>query len=235
MALLVPVFHQKKRPARSLAVLGLFLVLGLVAASWAAWLFPGTVYNGLAAAYNFVFRAPLVPVEAAAAAGLSAADLLRFLDSVWLKFGWMAFPAGGPAHYLWRAAVLLASLGLSIAAVRRLGRQKETPTATSSPAWAGRLVALSATALALQLGAILRTALALGVPPQGRYLFPVIFPLALLFVLGLENLGAVFGPRAGRFLVAAFLVFEIVFFVFALWGLVAPAFHLTAAAPHPGI
>lgn len=235
LALLVPAFSiNKKRPARSLAVLGLFLVLGLVAASWAAWLFPGTVYNGLAAAYNFVFRAPLVPVEAAATAGLSAADFLRFLDSAWLKFGWMAFPAGGAAHYLWRAAVLLACLGLTVPAVRRLGRRKASSD-TPPPAWAGRLVALSAMALALQLAAILRTALALGVPPQGRYLFPAIFSLALLFVLGLENLGALFGPRAGRILVAAFLVFEAVFFVFALWGLIAPAFHLTAAAPHPGI
>jgi len=236
MALLLPAFSiKRKRPARTLALLGLFLVLGLAAASWAAWLFPGTVYNGLAAAYNFVFRAPLVPAETAAPAGLSAANFLRFIDSVWLKFGWMAFPPGGAAHYAWRAAVLLACLGPALLAVRRFGRRTAGPRENRYPAWAGRLVALSAAALALQLGAILRTALALGVPPQGRYLFPVIFPLALLFVLGLENLGALFGPRAGRLLVASFLVFEAVFFVFALWGLIVPAFHLTAAAPHPGI
>ncbi len=144
----------------------------------------------------------------------------------------MAFRrASGPLSLA--AAVLLASLGLSIAAVA--GSAGGTPVRyPARPVRPDASPRSAATALALQLGAILRTALALGVPPQGRYLFPVIFPLALLFVLGLENLGAVFGPRAGRFLVAAFLVFEIVFFVFALWGLVAPAFHLTAAAP-PGI
>jgi hypothetical protein len=238
-ALLLPALSVKKeRPARLLALLGLGLVLGLAVASWAAWLFPEAVYSGLRAAHNLILRAPLVPAEAAAGSGLAGAagpDLLRFLDSLWLKFGWMAFPEGGAVYYAWRAAAVLAAAGLLVMAAAGLVRRTAARSGNAPPAGSGRLIAFSAAALALQLAAILRTSLALGVPPQGRYLFPVIFPFALLFVLGLESLGDLFGRRTGKAVVAAWLVFEAVFLVFALWGLIAPAFHLTLRAPHPGI
>ncbi len=235
-ALLLPFFSGKRQgPARSPARIGLFLILALVGASWAAWFFPGTVYSGLSSVQNFLFRAPIVPVEAVARAGAAGPDLLRFIDSVWLKFGWMAFPAGGAVYYAWRAAAVLAVVGLLVLAAGRLVRRTAARAGDTPPAWSGRLIAFSAAAIAFQFAAILRTSLALQVPPQGRYLFPVIFPLALLFVLGLESLGDLFGRRTGRAVVAAWLVFEIVFFVFALWGLIAPAFHLTLRAPHPGI
>jgi len=234
--LLLPFFSLKREPpARSLAVLGSILTAALVAASWAAWLFPGPVFSGLRAVRGVLFSASIAPAEAALSVGASSPGLLRFLDSVWLKFGWMAFPSGGAVYYVWRAAVVLAVLGLLTLAARRIFRPRSAPPATPPSPWAGRLTAFAAAALALQLGAILRTSLALGVPPQGRYLFPAIFPLALLFVAGLESLGGLLGRRAGRVLAASFLIFEAIFFVYALWGLVAPAFHLTLLAPHPGI
>jgi hypothetical protein len=235
-ALLLPFFSGKReRPARSPARIGLFMILALIAVSWAAWFFPGTVFSGLSSVQNFLFRAPIVPAEAVARAGAAGPDLIRFMDSVWLKFGWMAFPAGGAVYYAWRAAAVLAIVGLFVLAARRLVRRTAASPGNTPPAWSGRLIAFSAAAIALQLAAILRTSLALQVPPQGRYLFPVVFPLALLFVLGLESLGDLFGRRTGRAVIAAWLVFEAVFFVFALWGLIAPAFHLTLRAPHPGI
>ena len=235
-ALLLPFFSGKReRPARSSARIGLFLIVALAAASWAAWFFPATVFSGLSSVQNFLFRAPIVPAEAVAGASAFGPDLIRFLDSIWLKFGWMAFPEEGAVYYAWRAAAVLAAAGLLVMAAGRLVRRTAARSGNTPPAWSGRLIAFSAAALALQLAAILRTSLALGVPPQGRYLFPVIFPLALLFVLGLESLGDLFGRRTGKAVVAAWLVFEAVFLVFALWSLIAPAFHLTLRAPHPGI
>ncbi len=236
MALLLPFFSLKRdRPARSLAIIGMSLFAALLVLSWAAWFFPGPVFRGLSTVQSFLFRAPITAAGTAAQSGGAGANLLRFVDSVWLRFGWMAFSAEAAVYFVWRAAVLLAFLGMLVLAGRRLLDRKTDPANHTSPGWTGRLIALSAAATALQLAALLRASFSLQIPPQGRYLFPVVFPVALLFVLGLEGLGDVFGRRAGRAAVAAFLGFEIIFFAFAVWDYLAPVFHLTVSAPHPGI
>lgn len=236
LALLLPLFSIRRgRPARSLTAAGLYLILTLAILSWAAWLFPGQIFSGLSTVKDYLLGTPAVPQGIASQAGGSWPNLLRFVDSIWLKFGWMAYSAGAVFYYVWRAAVALAILGMLLFAGRRLLRRSAGQSESSLTPRAGRLVALSVTAIAIQLAAILRTSFALHVPPQGRYLFPAIFPLAFLFVLGLESLGDVFGPRKGRILVSAFLIFEAAFFVVAVWGYVAPVFHLTLRAPHPGI
>ncbi len=109
-ALLLPLFSGKReRPARSPARIGLFMILALIVASWAAWFFPGTVFSGLSSVQNFLFRAPIVPAEAIARGrrrrALSPPLFGQHLAQVRLD----GVPGGGVVYYAWRAAAVLAS------------------------------------------------------------------------------------------------------------------------------
>ncbi|OGD18268.1 MAG: hypothetical protein A2W03_14095 [Candidatus Aminicenantes bacterium RBG_16_63_16] len=238
LAAVLPLFFWRRgRPLRSLAAAGLYLIFALVVLSWAAWFFSPQFFSGLKtiAAYFLDRSAPAGPAVGSGFAGLS---LLRFVDSFWLMFGWMAFSAADVGYLIWRMAGLLSLAGILVFAARRWIMKKPAGLAAAGlgeKPWTGRLVGYSAFAVGLQLAAILAAATATRITPQGRYLFPAIFPVAFLFVLGLESLGDLFGRRAGRALVAVFLVFEVIFFVFVVWGYIAPVFHLTVRAPHPGI
>jgi len=237
LALILPFFFLKRgQPARSLTLIGGSLLVTLVAASWAAWLLPVQVYSGLSAVREYFLRGLPQAVRLAAPPDFAARYFLRLLDSFWLKFGWMAFPAPGFFYYVWRTAALLSFLGILVLAGRRLlGFHQAGLPEKPGPARTGRLVGVCAAAVGLQLAALWVTSLPTQSFAQGRYLFPVIFPLALLFVLGLESLGDIFGRLTGRVFVAAFLIFEVIFFVLAVWSQIAPVFHLTVRAPHPGI
>lgn len=138
-------------------------------------------------------------------------EFLRTLfESFWALFGWMNIRLGN-GWYLSIAIVCLLSLaGLVLFAVRVIrGRNRLSPS---------QVTAL----LLLLLGLVLQMAIVVGgqlsvretlVPgslPQGRYLFPVIVPIATLFMLGLRELVS---PRYRHGLliasVAGFLLLDI--------------------------
>jgi hypothetical protein len=71
--------------------------------------------------------------------------------------------------------------------------------------------------------------------PQGRYLFPVVFPIAFIFIMGLKTLFDMFHKKGGQIAIAVFLAFEFIFFNYAVWNYIIPIFHLAVRSPHPGL
>jgi hypothetical protein len=110
------------------------------------------------------------------------------LESFWARFGWMNIRLG-EGWYLSIAMVCFLSLaGLILFGVRAAQRK-----IIFSPAQVAALLLLFL-GLVIQMGIVvggqlsIRETLGPGSLPQGRYLFPVIVPIATLFMLGLREL-----------------------------------------------
>ena len=95
------------------------------------------------------------------------------LDSAWLYAGWMRYPA--PISWAWlvRALMVVSLAGLGLVAWRHRRRP-------SLP------IGLAVGLVAVQVAAIYAVHFRLHIGPQGRYLFPVLAPLLVLFWIGLR-------------------------------------------------
>jgi hypothetical protein len=152
-------------------------------------------------------------VIAPSAFRLYAAYLKNVFISIWGHFGWMNITLGVQIYWGFAALSALAFGGLVWFAVRDLPKWESWRRAVLFVFAASVLVALAAT-IGLQ---VRFWDLGWGGAPQGRYLFPVLIPLATLFLLGLRA----FFPRA-RYL----LWFALLTGAMALYNFVALAFFI---------
>lgn len=156
-------------------------------------LLPDSIVAWLLDPNHFSRQAALVYIE----------SLRIIVESFWARFGWMNVRLGETWYVLVALACLLSTVGLTVFAVR-LTRG----TTKLSRGQIATLV-LFATATVLQLLIVIAGNLRLRelwFPtnlPQGRYLFPVIIPIATLFMLGLRELVS---PRHRQRLLIASLV-----------------------------
>jgi hypothetical protein len=117
-----------------------------------------------------------------AAIPLYASYIKYMFISLWGHFGWMNISLGIQAY--WGFAVLCAAafIGLAVFALRDLKRLAIWQRATLVVFGASVLIAFTLS-VAIQ---VRYWDLGWGGDPQGRYLFPVLIPLATLFLLGLR-------------------------------------------------
>ncbi|HIC90269.1 MAG TPA: DUF2142 domain-containing protein [Anaerolineae bacterium] len=131
-------------------------------------------------------------------------------QSFWARFGWLNVPLPGLIYWIIGVASLLALTGLLCQ------RGKWVSSIWGLPLFsAGFLLTL-----ALILGKeILFLSYRAGVVPQGRYLFPVLIPIAMLYVLGW--LSCV--PSKHRRVAAAIMVLAMYTLnIYCLWGVIRP-------------
>lgn len=108
--------------------------------------------------------------------------------SMWGHFGWMNVTLGVQAYWGFAAVSFASLLGLGLYLVRDFRREPVARRATLIVFAASVLIALFLI-IAIQ---VRYWDLGWGGDPQGRYLFPVLIPLAALFLLGLRA----YFPRA---------------------------------------
>jgi hypothetical protein len=70
---------------------------------------------------------------------------------------------------------------------------------------------------------------------QGRHFFPLILPIAFLFVVGIKTFSDLFHPQAGKIAIASFILIEFLFLNYCLWSYILPVFHLSISSPHAGV
>ena len=128
--------------------------------------------------------------------------------SFWGTFGWMSFPLSGVFYAVCLLLTLAGLLGLA------LGRRDETTR---------RLHRLFAAAIALQLAQIVVYNLTF-TQAQGRFLFPVIGPIAILLATGLTDLAARAGLRVSYAAVCAVLATLCLVDLYLLRFVVLPAY-----------
>lgn len=138
-------------------------------------------------------------------------------QSFWAQFGWMNVAFDEPWYYLLAGITALAALGLVLRCFR------EFKGMHASQVWQGRVMVLYVISILLLLSVVLGQAILESLPgTQGRYLFPVIIPIATLFVVGLRELL----PRNTRVIglcavIGGFFLFDIASQVY----LIVPSFY----------
>ncbi|MBM3297247.1 MAG: DUF2142 domain-containing protein, partial [Candidatus Aminicenantes bacterium] len=249
LAILCPLFAvQRQKTRRTLLLVVTFLVFALAVAYAVCLLFPREVES------NFVHFYERIRHALTTFGGSVDGYFINLLaESFFLKFGWMVFGAPGGVVFVWKLSCAAAGIGLLCFFLRKRKSR------------AFRIILFASLAVGLQV-LLLRL---MSISPertygQGRYLFPVLMPLALLFVVGLQEAFNALG-RGGRLLrrkirplgpvenslseggslsrpaglgdyaVWIFLILEFLFLGWAVWGLVVPGFHLTRLTPYPGI
>jgi hypothetical protein len=236
LAVLLPAWLIKReRPAKSLATFAVYLILGLTAVSWAAWYYPAPFFRALSTVRNHLLQNITRVGTFLARADFNKKFFPMLIDSFWLRFGWMAFRAEMFIYYVWRAAAAGAILGLGVFAAKSALSKLKTSPGSGRGSWLGKLVGISALAVGIQLTAIWLMAHSTNVFSQGRYFFPVIFPVSLLFLVGFKSLFDLVHREAGTIALKIFFLLELFFFAAAIWNSLAPAFHLAIRSPHPGI
>jgi hypothetical protein len=273
LALASALFAVKRANPRKAVLLALTFLVGTALVAYAVVLiFPLEVES------NFIFvRQKIIGGLKTLGGGMELVFLGQLSESFFLRFGWMTFKAPRAVILAWQAVCLFATAGVAALFVRRLVSPErkqddvpggEAPLAAPGPSTAAiplRVIAFAAVAVGFQVVLLrLATNTIEKAYSQGRYLFPLIMPLALLLVAGIREtfnlLGrvaglasrvlfprraaaqatvgrsAVAGPgRLGEWAVWTFLLLEFLFLGWAVWNLVIPAFYLTRLSPHPGI
>lgn len=224
LAFLASLAARSRRPAVALGG-GLALLLALAAGGW-RWLMGGG-WAALPEAWRFTlsryfFNEPDQPrrilayLEAEGVAGILWEYLRGMVDGFWGSFGWQVLRFPEPVYSGLGLLTLLAALGL---AWRILGGgDRAYQRAALATYGAGLLLAAGA--------AVAFFASYLGQPhappPQGRYLFSAILPLAICFTAGLGRwLPAARRPRALLLLVTGLGIYDLA----AILGLVLPFFY----------
>jgi hypothetical protein len=112
-----------------------------------------------------------------------------------------------------------------------------TSAAKARPLTLPKLVLFSIIVVGIQIFGIRIFAGADNLYSQGRYLFPVIAPVTLLFSLGIKSLFDLAGKKwsAGGLALRVLILAMFIFLSFAVLNYVIPVFHLTIKSPYPGL
>lgn len=174
--------------------------------------------------------------------------LRGLMDSFLLKFGWSAYESIPIAYLIWKISIAISGIGIlfwlaRVVLTERKGRGLESvpkdalSVGTFASARLPRMVIFSMMAVFLQVLAIRLVVTPDNLYMQGRYFFPLIAPIAFLFVLGVKSFFDPFSKKAelGVLAVKAFLILEFFFLNYALWHDIIPVFHMTLKSAHPGI
>jgi len=160
---------------------------------------------------------------------------LTLSDSFLLKFGWMAFGVHKIFYYIWRILILFSLFGIIVYFGNLIYSSIKSSRIKYKSSTVTRLTLFSLLPVIIQIIGIWLYQGTSNILPQGRYMFPLLLPIAFIFVLGLKSFFDMFHKKGGLIAISLFLIAEFIFLNYALWYYVIPVFHLTVKSPHPGI
>lgn len=235
LLVLIPVLAFRKRNASKVISGSLLALVASIAFVYVlALLYPLQLEN-IAGALKTVASTARKSVSALGGFGpFEVRFWLQFVDSSFLRFGWMQFAPPRAWIWIWRLAWLAGAAGLGVGLADFVrGRIRGNETETDSVR--RRLILFCLAAFMIQALGVWVFYGPAHILPQGRYLIPVLPAFLALLAAGLRRLGDAFRPGAGRRAVLAFAVFLIFAWIYALWAIAIPVFQLTIRSPYPGI
>jgi 4-amino-4-deoxy-L-arabinose transferase-like glycosyltransferase len=236
LGLILPFFLIRgKKVLRSISFVIFGFFLFVLAASWIAWYFPSQIYSTMSLInVRMLDKIQIVP-QLFTWDEFNREFLAYLADSSFLKFGWMAYSADQPFYWVWRISLFLVILGVVMFLGRYFYRRIKKAYQTHLDPTLFRIVLFSLIAVFTQIINVRIYQGTKSILPQGRYLFPLILPIAFIFVLGLKSLFDLLHKKAGQVAVALFVLFQFLFFNYVVWNYLVPVFHLTVKSPHPGL
>lgn len=210
---------------------GLILLMVLIGFSWMNYLFPGRFFNF----YSLISRAWNDFAGSFAGEGVRALNASFFnsmVDSFYFHTGWMGFKIGSTWYLLIKLFLGISLVGLTMALVAK-GKKNEDSADPGIPIKnIKKWLVFSLVVLVLQCLAIWfyygdqATA-------QGRYLFPLIIPVIILFFVGLQTVEKQLRLKRND-LILAYILFQVVLTVVILSRVIS-VFYLEIASPHAGL
>lgn len=236
LAVLVPLFMMRRGkadkiiPGALMGLVGIILLLYFISLK-----FPSQIENAYLA-LKYVFGTMRKTVPALLSLSLFERNFwLQFVDSAFLRFGWMHFGPPSAVVWIWRIVCAGAGAGLFLGFLSFIKRRMSGFAVTGSSKTRRRLLLFSAVAVFAQCLGLWAYYGSAGIFAQGRYIFPVLPAVGLVIAMGIENLGRAMRPKSDRILVLGIGLFEIFVLVYSLWAIVIPIFRLTIRSPYPGI
>jgi len=225
---------RRKRLRLSFLTIAAVIVMVCVVVVGTRWYFPRQVQM------NIEFLTKYLPAGTAGLVWVFSSGIIRefiqlLVDSFYLRFGWMAFSPDQIIQWLWRVALFFSWLGLGLYFIRRAIPQKNSKRKWISSTPNFRLILFSLFALGLQLAGLLIGFGWTRIFCQGRYFFPLITAVALLFVTGISILFESIRKKAGVVAMGVFVFVEFFVLNYIVWNDIIPVFHLTLKPPHPGL
>ena len=153
-------------------------------------------------------------------------------DSFLLKFGWMAYSGHKLFYIIWRLFITLSMVGIVLYLGKILSAKIKKQTKKNQDFPHLKILLFSLLAIFIQILGLWSFYGTAGMLVQGRHLFPLILPIAVVFLIGIKSFFDSFHKRGGQIALASFSLFLFLFFNFALWNYIVPIFHLTLKGPH---
>lgn len=144
-------------------------------------------------------------------------SLRRAFESFWANFGWMNIPVDSTYYKVLFFVVVISFIGLTVFLIRVI-RKKEFVNRWQKQSLLFLCISISLVGLI----ALARSTIYEFIPLQGRYIFPVIAPVGLFFILGIQSLIPL------RYHKLCFILLAISLFLFdtaCLFGYLIPIFY----------
>ena len=236
LGLLLPFFLIKKKDYKKQIVFFLgFIVVLLLLVNFLVQLFPLQIENNFNLIYGNIKRIPMGIQKLFSGNEFNREFFALLSDTFFFKFGWNAFVPNKIFYSIWRVITLLSLMGILLFFGKFLykGIKKQFDHFWSTRIF--KITLFSTAAIFIQFLAVWTFYGSHNILAQGRHFYPVILPLALLLLVGLKALFDLIHKKGGIIAVWTVLLFEFVFFNFAVWNYLVPVFHLTVKSAHPGI
>ena len=261
LLVLFPFFFIKKKNYQKSIIYSLaFLILFILLLYFLTLLFPIQIENSFLLLKNTLHRAVSGIPKLLLFNDFTGQFFIQMADSFLLKFGWMAYSGHKIFYIIWRLFITLSMIGviLYLGKFLSLRSKKMNQTRSSSirisPSSSQnfkiksrkmkkqtkrfqefshlKILLFSLLAIFIQILGLWSFYGTGGILVQGRHLFPLILPIAVVFLIGIKSLFDSFHKRGGQIALVAFSLFLFLFFNFALWNYIVPIFHLSLKGPH---
>ena len=236
LGLLLPFFLIKKKDYKKQIVFFLgFIVMLLLLVSLLVQIFPLQIENNFNLIQRNLKRIPKGIQILFSWNEFNREFITLLSDTFFFKFGWNAFMADKIFYSIWRVITLFSFLGALLFFGKFLykGIKKQFDHFWNTRIF--KITLFSAAAISIQFLAVWTFYGLNNILAQGRHFYPVILPLTLLLLIGLKALFDLIHRKGGVIAVWTVILFEFVFFNFAVWNYLVPVFHLTVKSAHPGI
>lgn len=161
--------------------------------------------------------------------------IISAMDGFLFKFGWACFSAAKVFYFVWRTLVMCSMIGIGIILVKfirnGLGKRKNRP-ATGINA---KLCIFFTLSVLFQITAAWTYYGSHKIIGQGRYFFPLLLPVAYLFVTGTKSFFDTIKRGYGTVSLPVFILLEFFFLNAVIWQYMIPVFHMTIKSANLGI
>jgi hypothetical protein len=215
--------------------LGLTLSAFFLIALWGVWYNPLIYYNLLLQIKKLLALSLAGSSILITGPAINLKFFLTIIDSILLKFGWMAFSTHKSVYIIWRMFFVTAGVGTLLFFINALLHKRKGQNQSEKDRLNLKLCVFFFLAVFIQFGSSWLIYGGNNIGAQGRHFFPLLIPISFLFIHGNFILWNKVGTMTGKAMIYAIIVLEFFLLGYVVWNHIAPLYHLSLISPHAGL